>query len=299
VLDGRDIGTVIAPDAQAKLFVTASPQVRAERRWKQLTGQGETVAFEDILADIRIRDERDSGRAPPRWSRPRRGLARHQPNDYRSRLRCGPPYRRGGARPLGQSKRASPSIRQISAGFLPFTTCDARTPLPDSAVPHSRTASDPMADDMSLNPTRDDFSALLDEAFGGRDFAEGTVVHGKVVAIEKDFAIVDVGLKTEGRIALKEFGVGEDGKPTLKVGDTVEVFLERVENALGEAVISREKAKREEAWTRLEGVFALNEPVMGAIVGRVKGGFTVDLGGASAFLPGSKSTSARCATSAR
>jgi small subunit ribosomal protein S1 len=145
-----------------------------------------------------------------------------------------------------------------------------------------------MADDMSLNPTRDDFSALLDESFGGRDFAEGTVVHGKVVAIEKDFAIVDVGLKTEGRIALKEFGVGEDGKPTIKAGDTVEVFLERVENALGEAVISREKAKREEAWTRLEGVFALNEPVMGAIVGRVKGGFTVDLGGASAFLPGSQ-----------
>jgi small subunit ribosomal protein S1 len=145
-----------------------------------------------------------------------------------------------------------------------------------------------MADDMSANPSRDDFAALLDEAFGGRDFAEGTVVHGKVVAIEKDFAIIDVGLKTEGRIALKEFGVDDNGKPTLKVGDTVEVFLERVENALGEAVISREKAKREEAWTRLEGVFALNEPVMGAIVGRVKGGFTVDLGGASAFLPGSQ-----------
>ncbi len=145
-----------------------------------------------------------------------------------------------------------------------------------------------MADDMSLNPSRDDFSALLDEAFGGRDFAEGTVVHGKIVAIEKDFAIVDVGLKTEGRVALKEFGVGEDGKATVKAGDTVEVFLERVENAMGEAVISREKAKREEAWTRLEGVFALNEPVMGAIVGRVKGGFTVDLGGASAFLPGSQ-----------
>ena len=145
-----------------------------------------------------------------------------------------------------------------------------------------------MADDMSLNPSRDDFSALLDEAFGGRDFAEGSVVHGKIVAIEKDFAIVDVGLKTEGRVALKEFGVGEDGKPTVKAGDTVEVFLERVENAMGEAVISREKAKREEAWTRLEGVFALNEPVMGAIVGRVKGGFTVDLGGASAFLPGSQ-----------
>ncbi|MEJ2816504.1 MULTISPECIES: 30S ribosomal protein S1 [unclassified Caulobacter] len=145
-----------------------------------------------------------------------------------------------------------------------------------------------MADDMSFNPTRDDFEALLNDSMGGRDFAEGTVVKGKVVGIEKDFAIIDVGLKTEGRVQLKEFGVDETGKATVKVGDTVEVFLERLENALGEAVISREKAKREEAWTRLEGVYAKNEPVLGAIVGRVKGGFTVDLGGASAFLPGSQ-----------
>jgi small subunit ribosomal protein S1 len=145
-----------------------------------------------------------------------------------------------------------------------------------------------MADDMSLNPTRDDFSALLDESLGGRDFMEGQVVHGKVVAIEKDFAIIDVGLKTEGRVLLKEFGVDDDNKAIIKVGDSVEVFLERVENAMGEAVISRDKARREEAWTRLEGVYEKNEPVMGAIVGRVKGGFTVDLGGASAFLPGSQ-----------
>jgi small subunit ribosomal protein S1 len=145
-----------------------------------------------------------------------------------------------------------------------------------------------MADDMSLNPSRDDFSALLDESMGGRDFMEGQVVQGKVVAIEKDIAIIDVGLKTEGRVSLKEFG-GEDGKPSdIKVGDTVEVFLERVENAMGEAVLSRDKARREEAWTRLEAVYEKNEPVMGAIVGRVKGGFTVDLGGASAFLPGSQ-----------
>ena len=144
-----------------------------------------------------------------------------------------------------------------------------------------------MADDLSLNPTRDDFSALLDESLGGRDFMEGQVVHGLVVAIEKDFAVIDVGLKTEGRVSLKEFGMDE-GRPALKVGDNVEVFLERVENAMGEAVISREKARREEAWTRLEGVYEKNEPVMGSIVGRVKGGFTVDLGGASAFLPGSQ-----------
>src|SRR5262245_245241 len=145
-----------------------------------------------------------------------------------------------------------------------------------------------MADDPSLNPTRDDFAALLDESLGGRDIMEGQVVHGTVVAIEKDFAIVDVGLKTEGRIALKEFTAPGEDKPPLKAGDTVEVFLERVENAMGEAVISREKARREEAWTRLEAVYERNEPVMGAIVGRVKGGFTVDLGGASAFLPGSQ-----------
>ncbi len=146
-----------------------------------------------------------------------------------------------------------------------------------------------MADDMSMSPSRDDFAALLDEALGGRDFVEGSVVQGTVVGIEKDFAIVDVGLKTEGRVSLKEFGVGEEeSKVPVKVGDIVDVYLERVENALGEAVLSREKARREEAWTRLEVVFAKNEPVNGSIVGRVKGGFTVDLGGASAFLPGSQ-----------
>jgi small subunit ribosomal protein S1 len=145
-----------------------------------------------------------------------------------------------------------------------------------------------MADDMSLNPSRDDFASLLDESMGGRDFMEGQVVQGKVVGIEKDFAIIDVGLKTEGRVSVKEFGVDENGKSPIFIGANVEVFLERVENAMGEAVISRDKARREEAWTRLEGVYEKNEPVMGSIVGRVKGGFTVDLGGASAFLPGSQ-----------
>ncbi|MES2342616.1 MAG: 30S ribosomal protein S1 [Pseudomonadota bacterium] len=157
----------------------------------------------------------------------------------------------------------------------------------------SRTASSErrkniMADDMSLNPSRDDFSALLDESMGGRDFMEGVVVKGIVVGIEKDFAIIDVGLKTEGRVSLKEFNQEGDDPAPIVVGSTVEVFLERVENAMGEAVISRDKARREEAWTRLEGVYEKNEPVMGSIVGRVKGGFTVDLGGASAFLPGSQ-----------
>ncbi|WAC47191.1 30S ribosomal protein S1 [Asticcacaulis sp. SL142] len=137
------------------------------------------------------------------------------------------------------------------------------------------------------NPSRDDFAALLDESLHGREMLEGQVVHGLVVGVEKDFVIVDVGLKTEGRIPLKEFGSTEAGA-ALKVGDNVEVYLERVENAMGEAVISREKARREEAWTRLEVIFNKGEPVMGTIVGRVKGGFTVDMDGASGFLPGSQ-----------
>src|SRR5436190_18456211 len=139
----------------------------------------------------------------------------------------------------------------------------------------------------TLTPTRADFEALLAESFGTGASAEGSVVKGRVVAIENDYAIIDVGLKTEGRIALKEFS--QPGKDvSIKPGDEVEVYLERIENALGEAVLSREKARREEAWTRLEQSSANNERVDGVIFGRVKGGFTVDLGGAVAFLPGSQ-----------
>lgn len=138
----------------------------------------------------------------------------------------------------------------------------------------------------TYNPTRDDFAALLDESLHGREMLEGQVVHGLIVGVEKDFVIVDVGLKTEGRVPLKEFGLADTSG--LKAGTTVEVYLERVENASGEAVISREKARREEAWTRLEEVFNRGEPVMGTIVGRVKGGFTVDMDGATGFLPGSQ-----------
>jgi|TARA_R100000656_G_scaffold105872_1_gene77954 small subunit ribosomal protein S1 len=139
----------------------------------------------------------------------------------------------------------------------------------------------------SLNPTRDEFAALLEESFSSNEGAEGSVVKGKVVAIENDLAIVDVGLKTEGRIPLKEFAT--PGKPAaLVVGDEVEVFLDRIENAMGEAVLSREKAKREESWVRLETAFENGGRVDGHIFGRVKGGFTVDLDGAVAFLPGSQ-----------
>ena len=112
----------------------------------------------------------------------------------------------------------------------------------------------------SLNPTRDEFAALLEQSFEETELQEGSVVTGKVVAIEKDLAVIDVGLKVEGRIQLKEFGIkGRDGDDAgVSVGDTVEVYLERVENALGEAVLSRDKARREESWIRLEAAFEAN-----------------------------------------
>ncbi len=136
-------------------------------------------------------------------------------------------------------------------------------------------------------PSREDFAALLDESYGQNEALEGAVIKGIVVAIEKDVAVIDVGLKTEGRVALKEFqGPGREGAP--KVGDEVEVYLERIENALGEAVISRDKARREESWVRLEKAFEKQEKVEGVIFNQVKGGFTVDLDGAVAFLPRSQ-----------
>jgi small subunit ribosomal protein S1 len=133
----------------------------------------------------------------------------------------------------------------------------------------------------------EEFEALLNESFEIDTPSEGSVVKGKVIAIEAGQAIIDVGYKMEGRVDVKEFAnPGED--PEIAVGDTVEVFLRQVENARGEAVISREMARREEAWDRLEKAYADEERVDGAIFGRVKGGFTVDLGGAVAFLPGSQ-----------
>jgi len=131
------------------------------------------------------------------------------------------------------------------------------------------------------------FAALLEESFGNRDDLVGTVVVGTVIAIENDMAVVDVGLKSEGRVPIKEFSV--QGQPSdISVGSTVEVYLERMENLNGETVLSREKARREEAWEKLEDAFAKDEHVSGVIFGRVKGGFTVDLSGAVAFLPGSQ-----------
>src|ERR1700678_4675894 len=130
----------------------------------------------------------------------------------------------------------------------------------------------------ATSPARQDFAKLIDESFGDGHLQEGSVVKGTVVAIERDLAVIDVGLKTEGRVALREFA-GPGRNTEIKVGDTVEVYLERIENALGEAVLSRDKARREESWIKLEKAFNEQTRVTGVIFGRVKGGFTVDLAG--------------------
>jgi len=140
---------------------------------------------------------------------------------------------------------------------------------------------------MCAKATMEEFEALLNESLSIDTPEEGSVVKGKVIAIEAGQAIIDVGYKMEGRVDLKEFANPGEA-PSIAVGDEVEVYLDRVENARGEASISREKARREEAWDRLEKAYAAEERVEGAIFGRVKGGFTVDLGGAVAFLPGSQ-----------
>ena len=141
----------------------------------------------------------------------------------------------------------------------------------------------------AANPTRDDFAKMLDEQLGGAgdEGFEGRVVKGTVTAIENGMAHIDVGLKSEGRVDLKEFQRSET-ETAPGVGDEVEVFVDRVENAEGEAMLSRDRARREAAWDKLENEFGEGKRVEGRIFGRVKGGFTVDLDGAVAFLPGSQ-----------
>src|SRR6202051_2446812 len=136
-------------------------------------------------------------------------------------------------------------------------------------------------------PLHEDFAALLDESFGNGNLQEGSVIKGTVVGIEKDVAVIDVGLKTEGRVPLREFS-GPGRANELKVGDAGEVYLERVENALGEAVLSRDKARREESWGKLEKAFQNNEKGQGVIFNQVKGGFTRDPHGPVPSVPPSQ-----------
>ncbi|MBT6986296.1 MAG: S1 RNA-binding domain-containing protein, partial [Rhodospirillaceae bacterium] len=147
--------------------------------------------------------------------------------------------------------------------------------------------SDQSAGQAEAYSTGENFSELLEESLINGGPAEGNVLKGNVIAVENDMAIIDVGLKSAGRVPLKEFAAPGQ-KSELKPGDEVEVLLERYEDRNGEAVLSREKARREESWILLEKAHLDSERVQGTIFGRVKGGFTVDLSGAIAFLPGSQ-----------
>ena len=141
--------------------------------------------------------------------------------------------------------------------------------------------------DITANSTGENFAELLDQSFQEMASIEGSVVSGTVLSIEKDMILIDVGLKSEGRVSLREFGNSEDDIQ-INPGDIVEVYIERLEDINGHAVLSREKAKREESWINLEKALEEQKRVNGVIFGKVKGGFTVDLEGATAFLPGSQ-----------
>lgn len=137
--------------------------------------------------------------------------------------------------------------------------------------------------DIKMPEMTENFADLLNEQFGDNGIL-GTVVKGTIIKVSPDFVTVDVGLKSEGNIPLREFGTN----PELKAGDVVEVLVDRYEDRDGNIVLSREKARREEVWADLEKSMNAGERVNGVIFGRVKGGFTVDLNGAIAFLPGSQ-----------
>ena len=141
--------------------------------------------------------------------------------------------------------------------------------------------------DITVNNTTESFLNLLDQSFQEMTSIEGSVVSGTVLSIEKDMILIDVGLKSEGRVPLREFVTG-DNDVEIKVGDIVEVYIESLEDINGQAVLSREKARREESWVNLEKAHEMQKRVNGVIFGKVKGGFTVDLEGATAFLPGSQ-----------
>lgn len=141
--------------------------------------------------------------------------------------------------------------------------------------------------DITNTQSKESFAELLDQSFQEMTSIEGSVVTGTVLSIEKDMILIDVGLKSEGRVPIREFGNDED-EIKIKAGDNVEVFIERLEDANGQAILSREKARREESWVNLEKALEKQQRVNGVIFGKVKGGFTVDLEGATAFLPGSQ-----------
>ena len=187
--------------------------------------------------------------------------------------------------------RRKPVVTGLAPGLLPRPREDRRRqpagPKMYNARRDKRTETTMAETAADTGTHMEDFEALLAESLGNENRLEGTVLKGTILSFEGDDVLVDIGLKSEGRVPLKEFAkAGETD--SLKVGDDIDVYLERFEDKNGEAVLSRDKARREEAWTQLEKAYNDSQRVTGQIFGRVKGGFTVDLNGAVAFLPGSQ-----------
>jgi len=286
VLDGRDIGSVVCPDADVKVFLTAGEEARAERRLRERLLQNHRADLATVRRQIRERDRRDRERsaaplrkAPDAMLLDTSNLGIQESVDHvaaivESRLARLPGCVNGPRGPSGRRLRSQFRHRNLEAERGRVSPGDS--PYMQVATTAARNA-----------PTLAEFEALLDDNLGRALPKEGTVVKGEIIRIENNQAIIDVGFKTEGRVDMKEFS--RPGREVeARVGDQVEVYLDRIENARGEAVLSREKANREAAWDRLERANTDGSHVEGAIFGRVKGGFSVDLGGAVAFLPGSQ-----------
>jgi len=195
------------------------------------------------------------------------------------------PDQGGPSRAHSSDPRQQPHQARRIKPFPPQAGAQAASPA--ALAGRYRKAQDCMATITADRAGSEDFAALLDATLGADTGFAGSVVTGKVIRVDDDVAVVDVGLKSEGRVPLKEF-VLPGQKAEVKPGDLIELFVERYEDRDGTIVLSREKARREEAWTNLEKSFTAQQRVNGVIFGRVKGGFTVDLGGAVAFLPGSQ-----------
>ena len=265
VLDGRDIGTVVLPHAPFKIFLTANAEARAERRHNELQARGVAAIRSDVEREMAVRDGRDSARAA-------------------APLKPAPDALLLDTTELDAEAACATAVDFILGRRVGGASAAA---APAGGPKESERMTQALATEQPALTPEENFAALFEESIRESEKREGTVVRGRVIALDNDMAVIDVGLKAEGRVPLKEFSAPGES-PDLSIGDTVEVYLERIENRRGEAVLSRERARREEAWVVLEKAFSSDERVEGVIFGRVKGGFTVDLGGAVAFLPGSQ-----------
>ncbi len=308
VMDGRDIGTVICPRCRGQtVSSTRRPQPRAHRRWLELQSLGHPPCRARGAGRNQLPATPPTAVAAhlPAEAGPGRRLARYHQFGYRRGVRGSPRFGttqgRGGAqglatgvketrRPIRAGPRTSSTIQTAPCGPCPLGSPPAKAVRHDTFEQGIRMARAAPATHPNPSPPPAAKISRPCSKRASRPTRPRRAPSSKasIVAIENDFAMVDVGLKTEGRVALQGIRDAGHARRTCKVGDEVEVYLERVENALGEAVLSRDKARREESWIKLEKAFNEQTRVTGVIFGRVKGGFTVDLDGAVAFLPGSQ-----------